>query len=324
MGITVHVSGKRHFGDYDGSSAVLKINEDGKALIWSGEGEIGQGTLTVLCQVAAEELGVPYSDVSVSQADTDLTTYCHGAYASRLTYVAGNAVKDAASKAKQQVLETAAELLETAPQDLEISNGQVRVIGVPTGRTLTVAEVAKARQYRRGGQPIVASGTFDPDSVLQDELRYGNESGAYNFGAQMAEVEVDPETGRVTILNYVSVADCGTVVNPVTAAGQQEGAVAQGIGYAITERLLVEDGRPLNPNFADYKIPCILDVPPLQVAFADSFEPTGPFGAKGLGELGLDPTAAVLANAIHDACGVRITRLPITAEKIYRALKERQ
>jgi CO/xanthine dehydrogenase Mo-binding subunit len=324
MGITVHVSGKRHFGDYDGSSAVLKINEDGKALIWSGEGEIGQGTLTVLCQVAAEELGVPYSDVSVSQADTDLTTYCHGAYASRLTYVAGNAVKDAASKAKQQVLETAAELLETAPQDLEISNGQVRVIGVPTGRTLTVAEVAKARQYRRGGQPIVASGTFDPDSVLQDELRYGNESGAYNFGAQMAEVEIDPETGQVTILNYVSVADCGTVVNPVTAAGQQEGAVAQGIGYAITERLLVEDGRPLNPNFADYKIPCILDVPPLQVAFADSFEPTGPFGAKGLGELGLDPTAAVLANAIHDACGVRITRLPITAEKIYRALKERQ
>jgi CO/xanthine dehydrogenase Mo-binding subunit len=324
MGTTVHVSGKRHFGDYDGSSAMLKISEDGKALIWSGEGEIGQGTMTVLCQIAAEELGLPYGDVSVTRADTDLTTYCHGAYASRLTYVAGNAVRDAASKAKAQVLETAAELLETSPADLTISDGIVSVKGVPTGRTITVSEVARARLFRRGGQPIVASGSFDPDSVLSDETRYGNESGAYNFGAQMAEVEVDLETGQVAVLNFVSVADCGTVVNPVAAEGQQEGAIAQGIGYALTERLLVDDGRPQNPNFSDYKIPCTLDVPPLKVDFADSYEPTGPFGAKGLGELGLDPTAAVIANAVHDACGVRITQLPITAEKIHRALRERE
>ena len=324
MGTTVHVSGKRHFGDYDGSSAMLKISEDGKALIWSGEGEIGQGTMTVLCQIAAEELGLPYADVSVTRADTDLTTYCHGAYASRLTYVAGNAVRDAASKAKTQVLETAAELLETSPADLTITDGIVSVKGVPTGRTVTVAEVARARLFRRGGQPIVANGSFDPDSVLSDETRYGNESGAYNFGAQMAEVEVDPETGQLTVLNFVSVADCGTVVNPVAAEGQQEGAVAQGIGYALTERLLVDDGRPQNPNFSDYKIPCTLDVPPLKIDFAESYEPTGPFGAKGLGELGLDPTAAVIANAVHDACGVRITQLPITAEKIFSALKERR
>ena len=324
LGTTVHVSGKRHFGDYDGSSAVLKISEDGKALIWSGEGEIGQGTMTVLSQIAAEELGLPYADVSVTRADTDLTTYCHGAYASRLTYVAGNAVRDAASKAKAQVLETAAELLETSAADLQIRDGVISIKGVPTGRTVTVAEVARARLFRRGGEPIVASGSFDPDSVLSDETRYGNESGAYNFGAQMAEVEVDPETGQLKILDFVSVADCGTVVNPIAAEGQQEGAIAQGLGYALTERLLVEDGQPQNPNFSDYKIPCTLDVPPLTVAFADSYEPTGPFGAKGLGELGLDPTAAVLANAIHDACGVRITQLPITAEKIHRALKLRE
>ena len=324
LGTTVHVSGKRHFGDYDGSSAVLKISEDGKALIWSGEGEIGQGTMTVLSQIAAEELGLPYADVSVTRADTDLTTYCHGAYASRLTYVAGNAVRDAASKAKAQVLETAAELLETSAADLQIRDGVISIKGVPTGRTVTVAEVARARLFRRGGEPIVASGSFDPDSVLSDETRYGNESGAYNFGAQMAEVEVDPETGQLKILDFVSVADCGTVVNPIAAEGQQEGAIAQGLGYALTERLLVEDGQPQNPNFSDYKIPCTLDVPPLTVAFAESYEPTGPFGAKGLGELGLDPTAAVLANAIHDACGVRITQLPITAEKIHRALKLRE
>lgn len=138
----------------------------------------------------------------------------------------------------------------------------------------------------------------------------------------MAEVEIDPETGRVTVLDFVSVADCGTVVNPIAAEGQQQGAIGQGIGYALTERLIVDAGRPQSPNFSEYKIPCSLDMPPLRVDFAASYEPTGPFGAKGLGELGLDPTAAVLANAIHDACGVRVTQLPITAEKIQRALKK--
>jgi CO/xanthine dehydrogenase Mo-binding subunit len=324
MGVTVHVSGKRHFGDYDGSSAVIKVNEDGKVFIWSGEGEIGQGTMTVLCQIAAEELGVGYADVSISRADTDLTTYCHGAYASRLTYVAGNAVREAAAAVKRQLLETAADMLETAVEDLQIRDGRVFIKGAPSQRNLTVADVARARQYRRGGQPTVASGSFDPDSVLADDTRYGNESGAYNFGAQMAEVEVDPETGQVKVLNYVSVADCGTVVNPTAAEGQQQGAIAQGIGYALTERLLVDEGRLMNPNFSDYKIPCTLDMPPLKVAFAESYEPTGPFGAKGLGELGLDPTAAVLANAIYHACGVRISQLPITPEKIQQELKARR
>lgn len=323
MGTTVHVSGKRHFGDYDGSTAVVKINEDGKVFIWSGEGENGQGTMTVLCQIVAEELGVPFSDVAISQSDTDLTTYCHGAYASRLTYVAGNAVRRAAAAAKEQLKETAAGLLEAAADDLEVRDGAVFVRGAPSGRTVSVAEVARARQYRRGGETIVASGSFDPDSELQDANRYGNESGAYNFGAQMAEVEVDSETGQVRIVQFVSVADCGTVVNPMAAEGQQEGAIAQGIGYAMTETLQTLDGRPVNPNLSDYKIPCAQDMPPLSIAFADSYEPSGPFGAKGLGELGLDPTAAVLANAIYDACGVRITELPITAEKIYRALRAR-
>ncbi len=324
IGTTVHVSGKRHFGDYDGSSATIKVSEDGKAMIWCGEGEIGQGPTTVLCQIVAEELGLPIEDVSISMADTDLTTYCHGAYASRLTYIAGNAVLKAATEVRTQILETAAELTEAHPHDLEIRKGRVSVKGVPSGKGVTVREVARSRLYRRGGQPIVGSGSFDPDSVLQDASRYGNESGAYNFGCQAAEVEVDPETGAVTILNYVSVADCGTVINPLTAEGQQEGAIAQGIGYALSEGFLLEDGRPVNPNFSDYKIPCIADMPALKIDFAKSYEPTGPFGAKGLGELGLDPTAAVIANAIYDACGVRITKLPITAEKIYRALRKRE
>src|SRR5262249_52272442 len=127
LGTTVHVSGKRHFGDWDGSSAVVKGNEDGKGFIWSGEGGIGQGMTRGLCQIVAEELGVPYDDVAVSRADTDLSTYCKGAYGSRLTYIAGNAAKDAAANAKLQILETAGEMLETSPDDLEIQDGRVSV-----------------------------------------------------------------------------------------------------------------------------------------------------------------------------------------------------
>ncbi len=322
LACTVHVSGKRHFGDYDGGSATIKVNEDGKVLILSGEGEVGQGAYTAMCQIAAEELGVPLEDVEISQADTDLTTFCLGAFGSRVTYVGGNAVKDAAAKVKQQLFETAAELLEANAEDLVSRDARIFVQGAEN-KSVTVGDVARARLFRRGGSPIVASGSFDADSVLQDASRYGNESGAYNFGCQAAEVEVDPETGQVKVLKYVAASDCGTVIYPVGAEGQVEGSVAQGIGYALIEGFKVEDGRPINPNFGDYRLPSMRDMPPLSHSFAESYEPTGPFGAKGLGELGMDPTAAVISNGIFDAVGVRIKTLPITPEKVLQALREK-
>ena len=323
LACTVHVSGKRHFGDYDGSSATIKINEDGKALIISGEGECGQGAATALCQIAAEELGIPLGDVEFSQADTDLTTFCLGAFGSRLTYVAGNAVKDAAQKAKQQLYETASEMLEANPDDLMSKDGKIFVRGAEE-KAVAVGDVARARLFRRNGSPVVASGSFDADSVLQDPTRYGNESGAYNFGCQAAQVQVDRETGQVKVLKYVAASDCGTVINPIGAEGQVEGSLAQGLGYALIEGLKMEDGRPINPNFSDYRIPSMRDMPVMEHAFAESYEPTGPFGAKGLGELGMDPTAAVISNAIFDAVGVRIKTLPITPEKVLRALRDKE
>ncbi|MBI2358558.1 MAG: molybdopterin-dependent oxidoreductase [Deltaproteobacteria bacterium] len=322
LACTVHVSGKRHFGDYDGGSATIKINEDGKALILCGEGEVGQGAATAMCQIAAEELGIPMEDVEISQADTDLTTFCLGAFGSRVTYVGGNAVKDAATKAKQQILAMASEMLEARADDLVIEHGKVYVRGAEA-KAVTVADVARARLFRRGGSPIVASGSFDADSVLPDETRYGNESGAYNFACQAAEVGVDTETGQVKVLKYVAASDCGTVINPIGAEGQVEGSVAQGLGYALIEGLRMEEGRPINPNFSDYRVPSMRDMPDLAHAFARSYEPTGPFGAKGLGELGMDPTAAVISNAIFDAVGVRVKTLPITPEKVLQALKEK-
>jgi CO/xanthine dehydrogenase Mo-binding subunit len=323
LACTVHVSGKRHFGDYDGSSATIKLNEDGKALILSGEGECGQGVHTAMCQIAAEELGVPVEDVEISRADTDLTTFCLGAFASRLTYVSGNAVKNAAANVKQQLFEQAAEMLEANPDDLISSDGRIFVKGAE-GKSFSVADVARARLFRHNGAPIVGSGSFDADSVLPDSTRFGNESGAYNYGVQAAQVHVDRRTGQVKLLKFVIASDCGTVIYPIGAEGQVEGGLAQGIGYALTEGLQFDEGRPVNPNFSDYRIPSMRDMPPLEHAFADSYEPTGPFGAKGLGELNMDPTAAVISNAIFDAVGVRIKTLPITPEKILKALREQR
>jgi 4-hydroxybenzoyl-CoA reductase alpha subunit len=323
LACTVHVSGKRHFGDYDGSSATIKINEDGKALILSGEGECGQGVHTVMCQIAAEELGIRVEDVEVSRADTDLTTFCLGAFASRLTYISGNAVKNAATNVKQQLFEQAAEMLEANPEDLICHDGRISVKGAES-KSVTVADVARARLFRHNGAPIVGSGSFDADSVLPDSTRFGNESGAYNYGVQAAYVEVDRRTGQVKVLQYVIASDCGTVIYPIGAEGQVEGGLAQGLGYALTEGLQFDEGRPVNPNFSDYRIPSMRDMPPLKYGFANSYEPTGPFGAKGLGELNMDPTAAVISNAIFDAVGIRIRTLPITPEKVLRALGEKE
>jgi CO/xanthine dehydrogenase Mo-binding subunit len=326
IGITAssHVSGKRHFGDWDGSQAMVKVDEAGQVTVLSGEGEIGQAAETVMAQIAAETLGVPFDDVKVSRADTDLGLFAQGAYASRLTYVAGNAVTRAAADARDQLLALAADLLEAPAGDLEIKDGQVFVRGAPEGRRMSVGEVARKSLFRRNGRAILGKGEFDSDTESHDhKIRYGNESGAYNFSCHAVEIAVDPDTGQVKVLDYVTVSDCGTVINPIGAEGQVEGAIAQGLGYTLSEGFVIDDGRLLNPNFGDYKLPTIADMPPLKREFAASYEPTGPFGAKGLGELGMDPVAPAISNAIFDACGVRIHELPITAERLWRAIQEK-
>ena len=320
IGCSIHVNGRRSFGDWDGSSAIVRINDDGRATIITGEGEIGQGTLTVLRQIAAEELGLPYDDVDITRPDTDVHPYALGALASRVTYVAGNAVKSAAAAARRQLLDAAAAQLKLPPADLTIINGE---IGPHRGRETDfkpVAAVVRAHIYQPNGQPIIGVGNFDNPSEFPDHSRYGNESGAYNFAAQAVEVEVDPATGRVTVLEIAAAVDCGTVIHPAAAEGQVTGAVTQGLGLAVTEYFDWYNGVPTDPNLKDYPLPSAAMMPKIHVAFADSYEPSGPYGAKGLGEIGLDAVPAAIGNAIADAVGVRITELPITAEKVYRAL----
>ena len=320
MGCSVHVNGRRSFGDWDGSSAIVRVNEDGRATVITGEGEIGQGNLTVLRQIAAEELGLPYEHVDITRPDTDVQPHSLGALASRLTYVAGNAVKNAATAAAKQLLEAAAEQFRRPVAELTIINGEIGPRNGSETEFKSVAAVARANIYKPGGQPIIGVGNFDNPSEFPDHNRYGNESGAYNFIAQTAEVEVDPATGEVKLLEIASAVDCGTVINPATAVGQVQGAVMQGVGFAMTEYFDWWNGMPTDPQLKDYPIPGAAMVPQLHVAFAESYEPSGPFGAKGLGEIGLDAIPAVIANAIADAVGVRIHELPITSEKVHRAL----
>ncbi|MCC7486507.1 MAG: molybdopterin-dependent oxidoreductase [Burkholderiales bacterium] len=320
LGCSVHVSGRRSFGDWDGSSAIVRVNEDGRATVITGEGEIGQGNLTVLRQIAAEALGLGYEEVDITRPDTDLQSHSLGALASRLTYVAGNAVERAASAARRQLLDAAAAQMKRKPEELTIIDGQVGPSKGPESEYKPVSAVVRAHIYQPGGQPIVGVGSFDNPSEFPDHSRYGNESGAYNFVAQAAEVEVDPATGQVRLLEIASAVDCGTVMHPAAAMGQVQGAVTQGIGLAMIEYFDWWNGAPTDPQLKDYPLPGAATQPKLSVAFADSYEPSGPYGAKGVGEIGLDAVPAAIANAVADAVGVRITNLPITAEKIHRAL----
>ena len=319
---SVHVNGRRSYGNWDGSAAIIIVGVDGRVTIISGEGEIGQGGRTTMCQIAAETIGVPIREVSITQADTQMTPHALGSFSSRVTYTVGNAILNTARIAKAQLVEAAAIQQNCSEDNIIIEDGWVLRRDDPTGlHRVPVSEVVRKNIYRRNGKPIVAVGSHDSRSdPAPDESRYGNESGAYNFCAEAVEVEVDPETGRVRVLELACVADCGTVINPMGAEGQVRGAIAQGLGFAMSEWFQWTDGRPNNPNFGDYKIPTMADMPIVHVGFAKSYEPSGPLGAKGVAEIALDVVPAIIGNAIFDAVGVRIKTLPITPEKVYRAL----
>jgi CO/xanthine dehydrogenase Mo-binding subunit len=324
IGASIHVSGRRSFGDYDGASAIVRLGEDGRATVIAGEGEIGTGARTTLCQITAATLGLAIDDVSMSPADTELTTHALGALASRVTYVAGNAVRAAALNARTQLLAGMSELTSIPAAELDVVDGVLIAPAVDPELRMPVGTAVRNLIYRPGGEPVVGVGSFDNPSELPDESRYGNESGAYNFVAEAAEVEVDPTTGAVRVVELAAVADCGTVLNPALAQGQVEGAIAQGLGLALTEWFDGPSPTPERANYIDYKLPTAGVMPKLHVAFADSYEPTGPFGAKGVGEIALDPIPAFVASAIADAVGVRIHELPITAEKVFWAMQEKK
>jgi nicotinate dehydrogenase medium molybdopterin subunit len=306
------------------SSAVVKVNEDGTATLLTGTVETGQGSLTILAQIAAQELGIATEDVHVVSADTDTTPMDTGAIASRTTYVTGNATKLAAEKAKMILFDVAAPMLGVKPTQLEAKDHKIVVKGFPQ-RNIHIGDVANhARMVT--GEPPIGSASFNPHTVALDkETGQGKPFGTYVYATQIAEVEVDDETGEIEVLRIVASHDCGTAINPMLVEGQVEGGVSMGVGFAIHEEILFNDkGVQMNPNLTNYIMPTSLDMPEVEVDIVDNYDPSGPFGAKGVGEPTLVPTAAAIANAIYDAVGVRIKTLPATAEKVHAAMKAKR
>lgn len=306
------------------SAAVVKVNEDGTATVLTGTVETGQGSLTVLGQIAAEVLGVAADDVYVVSGDTDTTPMDTGAIASRTTYVTGNAIRLAAENARAILFEAAAQALGVKPAQLEARDRRIQVTGFPQHH-IAIGEAAKDAQLTLG-QPAIGSASWNPPTVPMDaENGQGKPFSTYVYAAQIAEVEVDDETGAVDVLRVVAAHDCGTPINPMLVEGQVEGGIAMGIGFALHEEILFDDaGRQVNPNLTNYIVPTSLDMPEVAIDIVPSYDPTGPFGAKGVGEPTLVPTAAAILNAIHDAVGVRIASLPATSEKVLAAIKARQ
>lgn len=314
-----HVSGNRGADKFDGSSAMIRLHEDGKVFVFSGESNLGQGSWTVFAQIAAEVLGVEVDDITIMPLDTDTCPFGMGTYSSRVTTVGGKAVKLCAEEVRRQVLEVASGMLKRHAEALDIEQGKVFYTSDPS-QFVTMKQVCTEAIRTNKAKPITAYITYDPPTVGSDAKGYGDYSSAYSYGAHGVEVEVDTETGVVRVLRVAAAHDVGHVINANGVVGQINGGVAQGIGWALYENEQFVDGIPQTDKLHKYVVMTSMDMPKVSNFIVESNDPIGPFGAKGIGEPTLIPTAPAIANAIEDACGVRIHDLPITPEKVFRAL----
>jgi CO/xanthine dehydrogenase Mo-binding subunit len=304
--------GEWRLGGGRGSGAWVKLNEDGTVHLIAGMSEIGSGSSTAMVQIAAEVLGVGADAVALVSGDTETTPFDTLTAASRVTVSVGNAVKRAATDARDQLFQLAAERLEANVADLECRDARIFVKGSPA-RGFTLGELARYAQTLGPG-PVLGRGSFasrPPQSL-------------HTFGTQIVEVEVDEETGQVVFTRIVAAHDVGCAINPQGVEGQIQGGVTQAIGHTLMEEVKYSpDGDPQNAGFLDYKIPSILDLPLVEPVIVEKADEEGPFGARGVGEPPILAMAPAIANAIEDAVGVRITSLPITAEKVLQALQEK-
>ncbi len=302
---------------YAFSSAIVRINIDGKVDLFTGACDIGQGSNTTLSMICAEELGVRLEDIRIFSGDTGVCPPDLGAWGSRETLMNGNAVKMAAADAKRQLLEFAgAKMGVNIVYDLDIKDRWVHLVDRPE-RGVSYFDIVKEAIRGKDGNAIMGRGYYTPH-------RKGMISPAYSFGVQAAEVAVDPETGRYKLVNVTTAHESGTVVNPVGIEGQLEGAIMMAGGYGFCEDQPMDEGKILNPSIADYKLIRSLDMPETKILEIDTYEPEGPFGAKEAGEGLTNPTAGAIGNAVYKAVGVRINDLPITPEKVLKALKEKE
>lgn len=306
-------------GGSNPSTARIQMDEMGRLTLFISSPDVGQGSSTALSQIAADTVGVPLEWVAkVVAGDSDFSPTDFGSVGSRVTYVQGNAVCLAGEDLRNQLVAAAEEMLHIPADRIEIVNGRAYD---RHGLLQPIEIPAVARHAANGKGPLEAVGTFSPSGFPGDrEKGQGTVYPTFVYATQMAEVEVDTETGEVDIIRIVAAHDCGKVINPLLVDGQIAGGIAQGIGMALSEEVLLKEGRTLNPSLADYFLPTAMDVPDIEFIRVETSEETGPYGAKCVGEPALVPTAPAILNAIYDAVGVRITSLPATPEKVLEAI----
>lgn len=308
------------------TSCIIRMNQDGTAVISSGAMDMGQGLKTVLAQIVAEELGIEVDDITVISGDTDSTPFDVGIFGDRGTHTTGLAAKMAAMDAKTQIFDLAAAQMEANREDLDIRDHKVFVKG-SSERSLSLKDLLAGSVYKKGG-PIIGKASINPDTLPMDiKIVQGAASkffSTYTFATNIVEVEMDPDAGRLCVLKAVGSQDCGTLINPDGAEGQIDGGMAIGLGYGLFEEMLIKEGQVINPNLLDYRMPTALDMPTLDRIIVESYDENGPFGAKGVGNSSVINMAPAIANAIYHATRVRIKELPITPEKILEGLKEKE
>jgi len=294
-------------------SGTVRVSPSGRVSVYTGALAMGQGIRTALAQIAAEQLGARVEDVEVVAGDTAFVSLGLGGFASRQTVTAGSSVLLAARAVRDKAVKVAAKMLEAAEPDLEVADGEVRVKG--SDRAVPLAEVARALR----GVPGYAL-PAGVDAGLEATFHFATDALAYANAFHACEVEVDAETGGVTLLRYVALQDSGRLVNPTIVEGQLHGGIAHGIGNALYERMAFDpDGQPLTATFADYLLPAAVETPRMELLFHESPSPLNPLGAKGVGEGGTIPVAAAVISAIEDALadlGVRIGEAPLAPARL--------
>lgn len=344
----IHVGGAARIYRSDGHGMMLRVDDFGKVFIYTGAAEIGQGSETVIAQTIGEVLGVFPEDVKIVRHDTDVCPWDVGTHASRQMYVSCKAGIRCAKQAKEKILRYASKFMKDEvmkknkknnefngeyldllfdADNLEIKHRKIYLKNFPelTEYYVDFDKILRRIHFRgnKTGNMIVTETFFEPDTdMLHPKTSKGNLSETYAFAAHGAEVEVDNETGEIKILKFVAAHDVGRAMNPMLLEGQIYGGVMQGIGFALYENMILQNGKILNPDFLDYKIPTIMDTPEIKIKLIENGDPKGPFGAKGIGEIGLIPVSPAIANAIDNAVGVRIRELPVTCEKILDNLNQ--
>lgn len=308
----------------DPSQVWIKLKPDGHVDVFSGTCDVGQGSRTVHAQIAAETIGVPYDWVTLDNTNTDSSPLCTGTFASRGTFVGGNAVRLAATKARAELLDVASEMLEVDVADLTTEDGYVWPLGAPAKR-MSIGDIANAATWTYGRMITGQAAYMKPFSAPDPDTGECEPHYALSYGVCVAEVEVDDETGEVLVSKLIQVYDVGRAINPSLVAGQIHGGALMGLGLALLEESYPEypgaDHR--GAEFGTYLVPSALELPALHDRVLENPSSEGPFGAKAIGEMASNAQAPAIINAIHDALGVWITELPAKPERVLRALRER-